>query len=347
VFQRSLASGTQSDVFIMGGDGSGLTGLTSTASPLSEERPVISPDGRWIAFQRFDGAQFDIWLMKTDGSAQINLTNTAAPSSEQNPDFSPDGTQITFNRSADVFVMNRDGSGQVNLTPQPEGGSDPTWAPDGQGIFFVRCGGFFSCEIWFTNADGSGQVLAADPDLAQFGLAASPDGLKLAYVVCAPGPCFDISVRDLASGAESSLHPTSGGDGDPVFSPDMKRFAFSADPSGSAAIFVMNADGANPTPLTSVPANDDDINPSWEYVYRCGKRRATIVGDDGPDTIRGTNKRDVIVANGGRDLVRGRGGNDRICLGGGKDRAVGGSGEDRCVGGKGKDKGKGCEAGKL
>jgi Ca2+-binding RTX toxin-like protein len=111
---------------------------------------------------------------------------------------------------------------------------------------------------------------------------------------------------------------------------------------------VMNADGSAQTNLTNTPAaNADELSPSWQYIYKCGGRRATIVGDDGPDKIKGTKRADVIVANGGNDTVKGRGGADRICLGKGKDKAVGGSGKDLCAGGKGKDTAVGCEKGKL
>ena len=76
----------------------------------------------------------------------------------------------------------------------------------------------------------------------------------------------------------------------------------------------------------SPATNPSDSNPSWEYVYMCGKRRATIVGDDGPEKILGTKKADVIVGNGGNDKIKGRGGNDRICGGSGRDVLIGGAG---------------------
>jgi hypothetical protein len=87
----------------------------------------------------------------------------------------------------------------------------------------------------------------------------------------------------------------------------------------------------------------------------CAGLKATIVGTEGADTIRGTAHRDVIVARGGddriaagagNDVVCGGGGNDRIDAGagddavrgeGGSDRVDGGAGRDRIVGGAGRD----------
>ena len=67
----------------------------------------------------------------------------------------------------------------------------------------------------------------------------------------------------------------------------------------------MNANGSS-TAVVSPPGSQTDRDPHWEYVYMCGKRRATIVGDDGPDVLRGTKKADVIVGNGGNDRIKGR-----------------------------------------
>ena len=65
----------------------------------------------------------------------------------------------------------------------------------------------------------------------------------------------------------------------------------------------------------------------------CKGRAVTILGTDGPDHLRGTNKRDVILALGGDDRIEGRGGNDVICGGSGRDLIKGGSGADKIFGG--------------
>ena len=80
-------------------------------------------------------------------------------------------------------------------------------------------------------------------------------------------------------------------------------------------------------------ADEDDEEPP-----SCAGKRATIVGTDGNDKLKGTKKSDVIVALAGDDTVFGRGGNDRICGGDGRDRLYGGAGKDRLYGGAGKDR---------
>jgi len=74
---------------------------------------------------------------------------------------------------------------------------------------------------------------------------------------------------------------------------------------------------------------------------KCNGVKATIVGNDRANILRGTNKRDVIVAKGGADRIYGRGGNDLICAGKGKDVVLGGNGKDKIFGQDGNDKLKG------
>jgi Ca2+-binding RTX toxin-like protein len=70
---------------------------------------------------------------------------------------------------------------------------------------------------------------------------------------------------------------------------------------------------------------------------RCFGKSATIVGTNGNDVLRGTNRADVIVARGGSDTVRAKEGNDRVCAGAGHDLVRGAAGRDKIKGGDGLD----------
>jgi uncharacterized delta-60 repeat protein len=73
-------------------------------------------------------------------------------------------------------------------------------------------------------------------------------------------------------------------------------------------------------------------------VPRCNGKRATIVGSDGADRLKGTRRADVIVALAGNDRIKAGAGKDTVCAGAGKDRVAGGPGKDRVVGGPGNDR---------
>ena len=343
----------KSHVFVMNPDGSNPVDL-SPANTFGDENPQFSPDGRWIAFTRFmdsTGGLLHIFLIRPDGSGAVDLTPGLQGAGAAT--FSPDGRQIAFVMDTDpnpmsgfytLAIMNADGSGITNLTPGDESFERrPDFSPDGTRIIYDRDAGGGSA-LFVIGSDGSSPTQLSPPVAPRDVTGAfSPRGDRIAWSRDAlSSNDYDVFIGDTGLGGATDLTP--GGSSQPFkqapsFSPDASKIAFHAYSFGpDRDIFLMNAAGSPPIDLSpAIPA--EDSNPHWEYIYRCGKRRATIVGDDGREKIKGTKKPDVIVGNGGNDKIKGRGGNDRICGGSGRDVLIGGAGaKDRLIGGPGKDK---------
>ncbi len=97
----SLADG-DSDIYAVNPDGTGVVQLTNapdqSGSPVRDEKPTWSPDGRSIAFTRtisvLDGSEITdqrtIWTMAADGSHQQMVAVG------DDPAWSPDGRSIAF-----------------------------------------------------------------------------------------------------------------------------------------------------------------------------------------------------------------------------------------------------------
>lgn len=194
----------------------------------------------------------EIYLMNSDGSDQRRLTQTDW--NEGASDWSPNGTKIAFHGNklcgapwtgpcakSGLFLMNAfDPAEQTLLTNlgQKEVGAElgvhfPSWSPDGQRLAF---------NSW-ANVGGTGVQPPRTRDI--FVINVDGTGLtNLTQHIKVKGP-EDILADDFR----------------PDWSPDGKKIAFTTNRAGNLEIYLMNADGTEPTPLTNNTASDR--GPKW------------------------------------------------------------------------------------
>jgi TolB protein len=183
VFARCLPNDGVCAIWKMRADGTHKRALTPFVHSQHNEAvdfgPSISPNGKRVAFARFDSGGFvaRIFLIGIDGS---NPRPISPPGLEGfAPDWSPDGQRITFSSNggrpgSSVFTMRADGTDVMRLTPShfPHNDFNSAYSPAGDLIAFASDDNYpdFCCsDLFGMNANGSAQHLI-DTGLSQPGV---------------------------------------------------------------------------------------------------------------------------------------------------------------------------------
>ena len=181
----------------------------------------ISPDGGKLAFSSNRGGQYmDVFIKDLNNHEIYNLTNS--PENVGLPSWSPDGKQITFSSESGIRIMSIEDKNTTKLTNETTSGH-PNW---------------------------------------------SPDGIKIAYdMVMAESnspKARDIFSANINGSDKINLTMSDDNEFQPAWSPDGSEIAFVkqhiVNGSYGLQIYVMNSDGSNMTPITSVGNYE---HPKW------------------------------------------------------------------------------------
>ncbi|MEP6477628.1 MAG: hypothetical protein ABJC60_10180 [Actinomycetota bacterium] len=204
-----------------------------------------------------------IVVVGLDGEVRRGIPNL--PDDVFAPSMSPDGSRLAFVTSGSagprIATSYKDGS-ELTMIDTPVAANSPVWSPDGSRIAFVGWiagadGEMASAnrDIYIMRADGSQlrrlTTSLSDDETPEW----SPDGTSLAYASNPSSDEFSDEVEiwsvSVAGGEPTRLTENRVWDAEPTWSPDGRRIAFYSFEDGR--IWVMNADGSEPRPLSRDP----------------------------------------------------------------------------------------------
>ena len=136
-------------------------------------KPKWSPDGKWIAFYRYEyplgeenrGKTIDVYLVPAAGGEMRFLAKT---DSQEHPDrlsWSPDSKEIAFvkwnGKKADIYIVSLDTGAVRPFTTDGKENTYPSWSPDGKWIFYSSGRGLWidSLRVWRQPVDGGKAVV--------------------------------------------------------------------------------------------------------------------------------------------------------------------------------------------
>ena len=158
-------------VAIIGVDGSGRREILRLPRYAGDVHyPQLSPDGRWIVFERVNSPlakprlKRALFVMKADGT-QLHRITPWNLNGGDNPDWAPDGSRILFRSNVEVndersqyYTVRPDGTDLTQISHLPSTGRrlfSASFSPDGRLIVFAKADNQGLGDVWIMNADGT------------------------------------------------------------------------------------------------------------------------------------------------------------------------------------------------
>jgi serine/threonine protein kinase len=276
--------------------------ITEGPEGAQDVSPAFSPDGRWLAYLRWEnGATYELWAVPQPGGKPKLLVTSPVPITSFA--WKPDSRTIVYGGGAISTGELRQVTieGQRALAPFVlEGASDQiTIAPNGTRLAYVLQN--LDANIWRLPLDRIGQKHPPPPEKLfasvrdEIDPAYSQDGKSIAFVSNRSGywnlwtgNADGTGLRELAVQSLLPFHP--------AWSPDTREIAFESESSDKSEIWLIGAAGGQPWRLVAMPGGAEVPSWSWDgkqvlfYTNAEGSRQIWAVAATGGAPVQLTRR---------------------------------------------------------
>jgi TolB protein len=230
--------------------------------------PSVSPDGKRIAFTRFEPVGPQIMVHSLESGRRLAFVNPRA-SLNATASFTPDGQHVVFSSGlsgvAQIYLANIDGSGMRRISSSRAIEIEPKVNPKtGTEIAFIS-GRSGMPQLYRMNMDGADSSMLSTGEGEASNPSWSPNGKYLAFAWTRgyePGN-WNIFIMDAATRNYVQLTHGAGRNENPTWAPDGVHLAFSTNRGGRMQIWTMRVDGTDAKTLTTQGRNE---KPVWSVA---------------------------------------------------------------------------------
>ena len=239
-------------------DGHELRQLTNSRS--ISLTPVLSPDGRYLAYTGFSSGRPALYIRNLSDGKTLAVGKSGISIDPGWRNSRELATTLSFEGDQEIYLIKADGAISRRLTFSKGIDLSPSFSPDGNKMAYV------------SDQNGLPQIFIEDLQSGQVNRLTfsgryntqpswSPAGDKIAYTTWGNGGEIDIFTVNIDGSGLKQLTGNSGENESPSWSSDGRMIVFASNRKGSKKLYIMGSTGDSQRPL--LQSDGEQMQPCW------------------------------------------------------------------------------------